>query len=70
VQSLSHSSKDGTTARTALVADGDHVGEQFAGFENVEHGLSLILRNIGPDLAHGFDCDPIERSWFQTSASK
>ncbi len=60
VQSLGHASKDGTTLRTALVADRDHVGEQFARFENVEHGLRLILRNIDPDLAHRFDCQRIE----------
>src|SRR4029453_8399596 len=49
VQSLGDTSKDGTTLRTALVADRDRVGEQFAGFEDIEHGLSLILRNINSD---------------------
>src|SRR5439155_21050719 len=68
VQSLGHASKDGTTPRTALVADRDHVGEQLAGFENIEHGLSLILRNIHPDLAHRFHCQRIERAGFQPGA--
>ena len=43
VQSLGHANKDGTPLRTALVTHRDHVGEQFAGFENIEHGLGLIF---------------------------
>ena len=58
----------GWVLRIALVANRDHVGEQFAGFENVEHGLSLILRNIDPDLAHRFDGQRVERFRFEPRA--
>lgn len=68
VQSFGHASKDGTPLRTALVADRDHVGEQFPGLENVEHGLRLFMRNINPDLAHGFDCQRIENPRFEAGA--
>src|SRR4029450_3373497 len=68
VQSLGHTCKDWTTVRIALVADRDHVGEQFARSENVEHGLSLILRNIDPDLAPRFDCQRVEAPRFEPGA--
>ena len=68
VQSLGHTGKDRAALGAAFVADRDHVGEQFAGFENVEHGLSLILRNINPNLAHRFDRQRVESPRFEPSA--
>ncbi len=68
VQSLGHARKNRTTLGGALVADSDYVGEQFARFENIEYGLSLILRNIDPDLAHCFDGQRVERSRFEPGA--
>ena len=68
VQASSDARKNRTTLGSALVADSDYVGEQFAQFENIEYGLSLILRNIDPDLAHCFDGQRVERSRFEPGA--
>ena len=68
MQSLGHTGKDRAAPGAAFVADRDHIGKQFTGFENVEHGLSLILRNIDPNLAHRFDCHRIESARFQPGA--
>src|SRR5260370_37693855 len=59
VQSPGHPGKDRAAFGATFVTYCDYVGEQLAGFENVEHGLSLILRNIHLDLAHRFDCQRI-----------
>ncbi len=68
VQSRRYSGKDGTALGAGLVADCDDVGEKFARFEDAEHGLSLILRNINPDLAHRFDCNWVECARLQSRA--
>jgi hypothetical protein len=68
VQPLGHTGKNRAAFSAGFVADRDHVSEQLAGFEDVEHGLSLILRNINPDFAHRFDGQRVERSRLQPSA--
>jgi len=68
VQSLGHPGKDWAAFGATFVTYCDYVREQLAGFENIEHGLSLILRNIHPDLAHRFDCQRVERAGFQPGA--
>ena len=49
VQSLCIAGKDRAAFGAALIANGDHVGKSRSrgtGFENVGHGLSLLLQNI------------------------
>ena len=71
VQPPSHTGEDGAALGATFVADGDHVGESGScrtGSEHVEYRLSLLLRNINPDLAHRFHCQRIELSWFEPGA--
>src|SRR5207302_347804 len=65
VQSPGHTGKNWASLGTGFIADRDHVGEQLARFEDVEHGLSLLLRNINPDLAHRFHRQRVELSRFE-----
>jgi hypothetical protein len=68
VQSFGHTREDRAPLGATLVAHRDNVGEQFARFEGIEHGLSLLVRNIDGDLAHRFDCQGVKRTGFQSGA--
>jgi hypothetical protein len=73
VQLLRHPGKDRTAFRAAFVADGDDIGESSrcrTGLAEVEHGLSLLLRNINADLAHRFDGQWIELPRFEPGAMR
>jgi hypothetical protein len=56
--------------RSALVSSQTvmNVGEKFARFKDVEHGLSSLARNVDSDFSHRFDCHWIECARFQPRA--
>ena len=43
VQPRCHAGKDGSPFGFRFVTNGDDVGEQFARFENIEHGLRFVF---------------------------
>ena len=68
VQSPGHPGEDRAAFGATSVTYCDYVTGQLAGFENVEYGLSLIFRNINPDLAQRFDCQRVEPPRFKPGA--
>ena len=51
-----------------FVATGDHMAEQRAGLDVVEHTFRLIVGNINTHLQHRFDDNRIEFARLQSSA--
>src|SRR3954471_10198771 len=60
--------EDRTLLRAGLIADGNDIGEELAGFKNVENRSGLFLRNINAFLSHYFHGERIQRTRLQASA--
>lgn len=51
-----------TFLSAGFIANGDDVGKKFSRFEDIEHRLRFLLRNIDADFLHRFDHERIQRS--------
>src|SRR5437879_2402957 len=60
--------KDGAAFGVGLIANGDHVGEDPAGFEEIEHGLGFVGGEVYADLLHGLHDDAVEFAGLQSGA--
>src|SRR5581483_10896315 len=70
VQSLGRSGKDGTLLCTRFIANGDDIGEELAGFENVEDRLRFFVRDIDAGFIHDIDNDGIECAGLESGAMR
>jgi hypothetical protein len=68
MQSRRHPGENRTALGLRFIANGDHVGEQLSGFEDVEHGARFVFGNIDPTLVERFDRERIEFARLQAGA--
>ena len=68
MQPRGYAGKNRAAFRARFVADGDHVGEHFAGLDVIEDGLGLVAGNINADFLHRFNDDGIEFAGFESGA--
>ena len=57
-----------TFLRAGFVADGNDVGEELAGFEDIEDSLSFLARNIDPGFRHHLHRERVQRARFEAGA--
>jgi hypothetical protein len=68
MQTGGDSGKYGAAFSGGRVADGDDVGEAFAGLIGIEDGFGLVAGDVYADFLHGFDNDGVEFAGLEAGA--
>ena len=68
MQASGHAGEDRATLRFRFTANGDNKCKELIAFENIEHCLRLVSRNVDPDFSQRFDGQRIQRAWFEAGA--
>ena len=66
MQSGGNARENRATFRLGFAANRHYKLERLAGFQNIEHALGGVLRDVDSEFLERFDNDRIDRAWLQT----